>query len=219
MSAEVVDITETSLPSPDADAFGKVYLDRLTPAAFMVHETRTASVRAMGDVDNFADANFLGFGVDDTIYPLVGSGDVGKYYWETGQHRFRRWTENRIVESDPSTWVYLYNTIHNVGTELGGSDGYWVGWSENLTEFLSKIPLPFDSTLQYFGVIVHETTPGAIRFRELHNTSFVPAVNQVSVIEWVTLRSLRHERRWADGSASAGRDCYGGCRATSRRTG
>ena len=187
LSAEVVDITDTSLPSPDDDAFGKVYLDRLTPAAFMVHETRTASSPAMGDVDNFADGNFLGFGLDDSAYPLSGSGDVGNYYWQTSQHRFRRWTENRIVESDPLTWVYLYNTIHNVGFELGGADGYWVGWSENLAEFLSKIPLPFDSTLQYFGVIVHETTPGAIRFRELHNTAFVPPVNPTSITEWVTL--------------------------------
>ena len=187
-SAEVVDITEASLPTPDADAFGRVYLDRSTPAAFMVHETKIARVGPMGTLSDFQDALYLGVGLQNSDYPLSGLGDVLKYYWQSSQHRFRRWVQIRPDLNDPTTWHYIFITIHNVQAELGGVGSDWLGYSDNAADFLSKVPLPFDASISYFGIItnVHGQNP-VIRFRELDNTTFVPPIDPSDVHEWVTL--------------------------------
>ena len=198
-SGRVVDITEAGLPPADADAIGKIYVDRLVPAAWMIHEVPHANTPVMGTFDTYVSARdsndnfdlFQGPMAADFFTLRVGIADqtldsrhVGLFYWNWRDHVFREWVQT--FNQQTSTFNYHWQSAHNPGVLLGGTTGVYLGYDTLDSALLRRMPRDqIDATRRYIGVATHGA--GSDEFREFDNSSYVAAVAPFNVYDFVTI--------------------------------
>ena len=189
-SGKVVDITESSLPGADADADGKIFLDRLLPAAYILHETPHAGTDATGDFETYANGSYLGaYGADDdAIRPPLVANERNRFFWHWGLHVFR--IVVRHIQPGPFPDEYRWQTVHNVGQTLAGASGVYLGYAEDQAGIIARMPAVIDNTRRYIGVTLNEGGSHIIRVRELDNSSFVAAVNPFNTYDFIPLGVL-----------------------------
>ena len=187
-AGQIVDITEDSLPAPDEDAFGRIYLDRSTPAAFMLHETSSARTPVQGTFNTYSGNSFyLGYGSSDADYPLSGQADISKFYWNTADQVFREWRAV-LVSNGPPVYVYEYQSVHDPRLLLGGNTGVWLGHTGGLSGLRNKLPQDgINTTRRYIGVTTNSTGAHVPIVQELDNSTYVAAVDPVFTYNFVTV--------------------------------
>ena len=187
-AGQIVDITDSSLPAPDADAIGRLFLDRRTPAAFIIHETVASSTPVGGNFSLYANNSFyLGYGAADSDFPLTQSGDGSKFYWNTTDNQFREWRNVR-VSRNPDIYEFIYQTVHNPGFFLGGTDGEYLGYAGGIAGLRLRLPQDgIESSHRYIGVTTNATGAHVPQIRELDNSSYTAAVNPAPIYDFVTV--------------------------------
>ena len=187
-SGQIVDITETSLPAPDADAIGRVYLDRRTPAAYILHETVVATTPAGGNFPVYTNnSDYQGYGGADSDFPLTQSGDGGRFYWNTTDNQFREWRSVRVSRF-PDVFEFQYRTVHNPGVFLGGTNGEYLGYAGGVATLRQRLPQEgIEATHRYIGVTTNATGAHVPQIRELDNDSYTAAVNYAPIYDFVTV--------------------------------
>ena len=198
-SGRVVDITESGLPPADADAIGKIFTNRLLPAAWMVHEVPHATTPVVGSFNDYVSARdthdnfdlFQGSMAADFFTLRVGVSDqtldsrhVGLFYWNWRDHVFREWVST--FNQQTSAFDYHWQSAHNPGVLLGGTTGVYLGYDTLDSDLLRRMPQDqIDATRRYIGVATHGT--GSDEFREFENSSYVAAVAPFNVYDFVTI--------------------------------
>ena len=194
-AAEIVDITQSGLPAPDADTEGKLYLDRSIPAAYMIHETFTTRMLPTGAFNTYANTNYVSARGSD---PGAGDGytdtntqthpNSGHFYWNWGDHLFRVWQRYFYQTTfGTDTYGWHWRNAHNVGNLLGGSTGVYIGYTDTDLNLIERIPFPIDSTRRYIGVTLNNQGSQIIRVRELANTTYVAPVDPQPQYDFVTV--------------------------------
>ena len=188
-SGQIVDITDSSLPAPDADAIGRLYLNRRTPAAYIIHETPVATTPAGGSFPVYTgNSDYQGYGGADSDFPLTASSsDEDKFYWNTTDNQFREW-RRILVSRFPDVYEYHYRTVHNPGVFLGGTNGEWLGYAGGVATLRQRLPQDgIESTHRYIGVTTNATGAHVPQIRELDNDSYTAAVNYAPIYDFVTV--------------------------------
>ena len=201
-SGRVVDITESGLPPADADAIGKIFTNRIIPAAWMVHEVRHAVTPVMGSFGSYtsprntADTFDLyrgAHGADPTTV-RVGSVDqnidsrhVGVFYWNWRDNGFRIWTSH--FETSTSTFVYRWQAVHLPADRLvTGGVGEYIGHAITDDDLLGHMPQDsIDTSRTYVGVATNLTGNGVIHIRTFDNSTYVAAVGAFNTYNFVTI--------------------------------
>ena len=188
-SGQIVDITDSSLPAPDADAIGRLYLNRRTPAAYIIHETPVATTPAGGSFPvHTGNSDYQGYGGADSDFPLTASSsDEDKFYWNTTDNQFREW-RRILVSRFPDVYEYHYRTVHNPGVFLGGTNGEWLGYAGGVATLRQRLPQDgIEATHRYIGVTTNATGAHVPQIRELDNDSYTAAVNFAPIYDFVTV--------------------------------
>ena len=188
-SGQIVDITDSSLPAPDADAIGRLYLNRRTPAAYIIHETPVATTPAGGSFPVYTgNSDYQGYGGADSDFPLTASSsDEDKFYWNTTDNQFREW-RRILVSRFPDVYEYHYRTVHNPGVFLGGTNGEWLGYAGGVATLRQRLPQDgIEATHRYIGVTTNATGAHVPQIRELDNDSYTAAVNYAPIYDFVTV--------------------------------
>lgn len=155
---EVVDVTGTGLPTPDATRAGRLFLDRLHGTAYFLTETDVAGTPATGtfaDYDNTA-GRFMGFFSGDSLAELFvqnNQASVNRFYWNTNTHQFRAWAHR--------SGRYYFGSIGNVANFLaarqsfdhsGDPNVYWLGYAAGDDGLLAAVPDGFTTGDRAYGV-------------------------------------------------------------------
>ena len=187
-AGQIVDITESSLPAPDEDAFGRIYLDRRTPAAYIIHETSSSGTPVQGRFDTYSNNPFyLGYGASDADYPQSGQADISEFYWNTADQQFREWRAV-LVSNGPPVYTYEYQTVHDPRIILGGNTGVWLGHTGGVAGLRGKLPQDgINTTRRYIGVTTNSTGTHVPIVQEFDNSTYVAAVNPVFSYDFVTV--------------------------------
>ena len=201
-SGSIVDVTESGLPAPDAEAIGKIYTNNLIPAAWMVHEVRHAQTPVMGSFDTYTSPRNTGdtfdlyrgaHGADPTSI-RVGSTDqnldsrhVGAFYYNWRDGGFRVWTST--FNQMTSTFDYHWQTAHHPADRLvAGGTGEYIGHANTDADLLARMPQDsIDTSRVYVGVATNLTGNGVIHVRTFDNSTYVAAVNPFNVYDFVTI--------------------------------
>ena len=187
-AGKIVDITESSFPAPDEDAFERIFLDRRTPAAYMLHEMSSARTPVQGVFNTYSgNAFYLGYGSDDSDYPLSGQADISKFYWNTTDQQFREWRAI-LVSNGPPVYTYEFQTVHSPSIILGGNTGVWLGHTGGLAGLRNKLPQDgINATHRYIGITTNSTGTHTPILQELDNDTYVAAVDPVFTYDFVTI--------------------------------
>ena len=177
--ADVVDISESSLPTADIDAAGHVYLDRFQPGMWILQEDAVTPTPAQGDLNAYVNALYVGAFNNNAASGIAGVLDIGKFYWNQHSHAFLEWYE---YTNDLGTFL-AFRTIHNPGVFLGGANGIWIGYRTTGDLLRERLPDPIDLNSRYIGV----RTTGADLPVELDNATWVAPVDRHSVFNFATL--------------------------------
>ena len=201
-SGRVVDITESGLPPADADAIGKIFTNRLIPAAWMVHEVRHAVTPVMGSFGSYTSPRDSGDDFDlyrgahgsDPTTVRVGSTDqnidsrhVGIFYWNWRDNGFRIWTSH--FETSTNTFVYRWQAVHLPADRLvTGGVGEYIGHAITDDDLLGHLPQDsIDTSRTYVGVATNLTGNGVIHIRTFDNSTYVAAVGAFNTYNFVTI--------------------------------
>ena len=201
-SGRVVDITDSSLPAPDDDASGKIYINRRIPAAWMIHEVQHAATPVIGTFGTYTSPRNSGdtfnlyrgaHGADPTTV-RVGSTDqnldsrhLGAFYWNWRDNAFRVWTST--FNQQTSSYVYHWQTSHHPADRLvSGGTGVFLGHAITDADLLRNLPQDGINTAHtYVGVATNNTGNGVIHIRTFDNSTYVAAVDPFNVYDFVTI--------------------------------
>ena len=201
-SGRIVDVTDSSLPAPDADAAGKIYIDRRIPAAWMIHEVLHAQTPVMGSFGSYTSPRNSGDTFDlyrgahgsDPTTVRVGSVDqnidsrhLGAFYWNWRDGSFRVWTST--FNTQTNQFVYHWQTAHNPADRLvSGGTGVFIGHANTDADLLTRLPQDAINTSRtYVGVATNLTGNGVIHIRTFDNSTYVAAVGAFNVYDFVTI--------------------------------
>ena len=200
-SGRVVDITESGLPPADADAIGKIFTNRLIPAAWMVHEVRHAVTPVMGSFGSYTSPRntadtfdlYRGTHGSDPTTVRVGSVDqnidsrhVGVFYWNWRDAGFRIWTTH---VTSAGTTEYRWAVVHLPADRLvSGGTGEYIGHGTADADLLRHMPQDsIDIARTYVGVATDLNGDGVAHVRTFDNSSYVAAVTPFNVYDFVTI--------------------------------
>ena len=201
-SGRIVDVTDSNLPTPDADALGKIFLNRSVPAAWMLHEVPHASTPVMGTFDSYVSPRDSGddfdlyrgaHGSDPTTVRVghtdqnVDSRHVGIFYYNWRDGGFRIWTST--YNQATSQFVYHWQAVHIPADRLvPDGTGIYLGHANTDADLLVHMPQDtIDSSRTYVGVATNNTGTGVIHVRVFDNSSYVAAVGTFNVYDFVTI--------------------------------
>ena len=201
-SGRVVDVTESGLPAPSAEDIGKIFTNRIIPAAWMIHEVPHATTPVMGSFGTYTSPRNTGdtfnmyrgaHGADPTSV-RVGSTDqnldsrhLGVFYWNWRDNGFRVWTSH--FDTSTNTFIYHWQASHNPADRLvSGGVGEFIGHAITDADLLRHLPQDaIDNARTYVGVATNLTGNGVIHVRTFDNSTYVAAVGAFNVYDFVTI--------------------------------
>ena len=201
-SGEVVDVTESGLPAPDESSVGKIFTNRLIPAAWMVHEVVHAVTPVMGSFGSYTSPRNSGdtfdlyrgaHGADPTsvrvgtVDQTLDSRHVGAFYWNWRDNAFRVWVST--FNQQTSTFVYHWQASHYPADRLvSGGTGEYIGHAITDDDLLRHLPQDtINSSRTYVGVATNNSGNGVIHVRTFDNSTYVAAIGAFNVYDFVTV--------------------------------
>ena len=201
-SGRVVDVTESGLPAASAEDIGKIFTNRIIPAAWMIHEVPHATTAVMGSFGTYTSPRNTGdtfnlyrgaHGADPTSVRVgtvdqnLDSRHLGVFYWNWRDNGFRVWTSH--FDTSTNTFIYHWQASHNPADRLvSGGVGEFIGHAITDADLLRHLPQDaIDNARTYVGVATNLTGNGVIHVRTFDNSTYVAAVGAFNVYDFVTI--------------------------------